>query len=60
MCNIIGFSGSWTPSGSGPRYTARDLQQSSALWVTAPDPHPNAFADRFFADSLYEAVGALE
>ena len=26
----------------------------SRLWVTAPDPHPNAFANRFFAQGLFD------
>ncbi len=28
-------------------------RDSSKLWVTRPDPHPNAFADKLFADALY-------
>jgi lysophospholipase L1-like esterase len=35
-------------------------QQSSKLWVTPPDPHPNAYADKFFAQGLYEALEKLE
>ena len=35
-------------------------QRSSALVVTPPDPHPNAFADKFFAQGLYEALAKLQ
>jgi lysophospholipase L1-like esterase len=31
-------------------------QDSAALWVTPPDPHPNAFANELLANGLYEAL----
>jgi lysophospholipase L1-like esterase len=34
-------------------------QPSSALWVTPPDPHPNAFADKFLAQGVFEALEKL-
>jgi lysophospholipase L1-like esterase len=34
-------------------------QQSSALWVTPPDPHPNALANKFLAQGIYEALEKL-
>jgi lysophospholipase L1-like esterase len=35
-------------------------QESSALWVTAPDPHPNGYANQFLAAGLFEALQALD
>jgi lysophospholipase L1-like esterase len=32
---------------------------SAALWVTPPDPHPNAFANELLAAGLYEALKSL-
>src|SRR5262249_8857800 len=29
-------------------------QDSSNLWVTPSDPHPNSLANKFFADALYQ------
>ncbi len=37
----------------------RDIK-SSELWVTPPDPHPNALADKYLAQGLYEALEKLE
>jgi len=34
-------------------------QDSSKLWVTAPDPHPNAYANGLYAEFLYPALKAL-
>jgi lysophospholipase L1-like esterase len=34
-------------------------QQSSKLWVTAPDPHPNAYANLLFADYVYPKLKAF-
>jgi lysophospholipase L1-like esterase len=34
-------------------------QESSALWVTPPDAHPNAFANKFLADGIFEALEKL-
>jgi lysophospholipase L1-like esterase len=34
-------------------------QPSSSLWVTAPDPHPNAFANAFIAQGLFDALRKL-
>lgn len=31
-------------------------QHPSDLWVTVPDPHPNGFANGFFADALYRKL----
>jgi lysophospholipase L1-like esterase len=31
-------------------------QNSAALWVTPPDPHPNGFAHKFLADGIFEAL----
>jgi lysophospholipase L1-like esterase len=31
-------------------------QQSSKLWVTSPDPHPNAFAHQLIAQGLFDAL----
>jgi lysophospholipase L1-like esterase len=35
-------------------------QDSSRLWVTKPDPHPNALANKFFADALYQQLRTME
>jgi lysophospholipase L1-like esterase len=35
-------------------------QQSSALWVTPPDPHPNAFANKFLAEGLFATLEKLQ
>jgi lysophospholipase L1-like esterase len=35
-------------------------QQSSSLWVTPPDPHPNAFANKFLADGLFATLEKLQ
>jgi lysophospholipase L1-like esterase len=34
-------------------------QQSSKLWVTPPDPHPNAFANELIAQGLFDALRKL-
>ena len=34
-------------------------QESSSLWVTPPDPHPNALADKFIAAGIFEALEKL-
>jgi lysophospholipase L1-like esterase len=34
-------------------------QPSAALWVTPPDPHPNAFSNQFIAQGLFEALQPL-
>lgn len=34
-------------------------QASSALWVTPPDPHPNAFANELIAAGLFSALQKL-
>jgi lysophospholipase L1-like esterase len=39
---------------------ALQAYESSALWVTAPDPHPNALAHAVIAQALFEAVEKLE
>ena len=31
-------------------------QDSSKLWVTAPDPHPNSYANELFADYLFPVL----
>lgn len=31
-------------------------QQSSTLWVTAPDPHPNTLAHKLIAQGIFEAM----
>jgi hypothetical protein len=31
-------------------------QKSSTLWVTPPDPHPNALAHRLLAQGLFDAL----
>lgn len=31
-------------------------QESSKLWVTRPDPHPNAFANKLYAEYLYPVL----
>jgi lysophospholipase L1-like esterase len=33
-------------------------EDSAALWVTPPDPHPNAFANELLANGLFEALKA--
>jgi hypothetical protein len=33
--------------------------ESSKLWVTAPDPHPNAYANGLYAEFLYPALKTL-
>jgi lysophospholipase L1-like esterase len=33
-------------------------QDSAALWVTPPDPHPNAFANQLIATGLFHALEA--
>lgn len=39
-------------------------QKPSALWVTAPDPHPNSFANKLFAEFLVphlaKVLGAID
>jgi lysophospholipase L1-like esterase len=35
-------------------------QDSSTLWVTPPDPHPNSLANKFFSDALYQKLHTLE
>jgi lysophospholipase L1-like esterase len=35
-------------------------QPPSTLWVTPPDPHPNALADKFLAQGVYEALEKLQ
>ena len=34
-------------------------EDSADLWVTPPDPHPNAFANELLANGLYEALKGL-
>lgn len=34
-------------------------QDSAALWVTPPDPHPNALANKFLAAGIFEALEKL-
>ena len=34
-------------------------QDSSSLWVTPPDPHPNALAHKFLAEGLFETLETL-
>ncbi len=34
-------------------------QASSDLWVTPPDPHPNAFANELIAAGLFSALQKL-
>jgi lysophospholipase L1-like esterase len=34
-------------------------EDSSSLWVTPPDPHPNSLADKLFADALYQKLRTL-
>jgi hypothetical protein len=31
-------------------------EQSAALWVTPPDPHPNAYANDLIAQGLYRTL----
>lgn len=33
-------------------------QSPDELWVTVPDPHPNSYANKLFADSLGPIIGA--
>jgi hypothetical protein len=33
---------------------------SAALWVTPPDPHPNAFAHQLIATGLFHALEAFD
>ena len=33
--------------------------ESSKLWVTRPDPHPNAFANEILANGLFDAIRDL-
>ena len=35
-------------------------QPSAKLWVTPPDPHPNAYANALIAKALFEALQRLE
>jgi len=35
-------------------------QPSAKLWVTPPDPHPNAFANQWIAQGLFDALQRLE
>jgi lysophospholipase L1-like esterase len=35
-------------------------QTSASLWVTPPDPHPNALAHKFLADGIFEALQKLQ
>src|SRR5262245_30423936 len=35
-------------------------QSSAKLWVTPPDPHPNAYANALIAKALFEALQRLE
>jgi hypothetical protein len=35
-------------------------QQPSVLWVTPPDPHPNALANKFLADGLFATLEKLQ
>ncbi|HXP06631.1 MAG TPA: SGNH/GDSL hydrolase family protein [Stellaceae bacterium] len=35
-------------------------QNSASLWVTPPDPHPNAFAHKLLADGIFEALQKLQ
>ena len=39
---------------------ALEDQESSTLWVTPPDPHPNALANQFLAEGLFEALQKLD
>jgi hypothetical protein len=34
-------------------------EDSSKLWVTAPDPHPNAFTNKLYAEYLFPRLKAL-
>jgi lysophospholipase L1-like esterase len=34
--------------------------ESSKLWVTPPDPHPNGFANEFIAQGIYEALQGMK
>jgi lysophospholipase L1-like esterase len=35
-------------------------QPSAKLWVTPPDPHPNAYANAFIAKALFDALQKLQ
>jgi lysophospholipase L1-like esterase len=35
-------------------------EPSSRLWVTPPDPHPNAYANQFLAKGIFEALVKLQ
>jgi len=35
-------------------------QDSASLWVTPPDPHPNALAHKLLADGIFEALQKLQ
>jgi hypothetical protein len=35
-------------------------QESSKLWVTPPDPHPNGFANGFIAKGIYDALQGMK
>jgi lysophospholipase L1-like esterase len=35
-------------------------QESSKLWVTPPDPHPNGFANEFIAKGIYQALQGMK
>ncbi len=35
-------------------------QDSSRLWVTKPDPHPNVLANKFFAEALFRKLRTVE
>jgi lysophospholipase L1-like esterase len=35
-------------------------QKSSALWVTPPDPHPNGYANQFYAKGVMDALQRME
>lgn len=34
-------------------------EDSSKLWVTQPDPHPNSLANKLFADALYQKLRTM-
>jgi hypothetical protein len=35
-------------------------EESSALWVTPPDPHPNPLAHKLMAQGIFDALRSLE
>jgi hypothetical protein len=35
-------------------------QDSSKVWVTRPDPHPNSLANKFYADALCQKLRTLQ